>query len=109
MGVLKNSDHIQVKIKIPDPSQKPPASSNAPNQDLKGHVHSLHLQSQDRAKIWNMGVSTTSDHIKIKIKIPNQSIKPLVSSTAPNQDLKDMDFLYTSKRPEVYSCALFPQ
>jgi len=35
MGVPKTSDHIQIKIKIPNLSQDPPASSKAPNQDLK--------------------------------------------------------------------------
>ena len=35
MGVLKTNDHIQIKIKMPNPSQEPPASSKAPNEDLK--------------------------------------------------------------------------
>ena len=35
MGVSKTSDHIQIKIKIPNPSQEPPASTKAQNQDLK--------------------------------------------------------------------------
>ena len=35
IGVLKTSYHIQVKIKMPNPSQKHPASSKAPNDDLK--------------------------------------------------------------------------
>ena len=35
MGVLKTSDHIQIKIKMSNPSQKHPASSKAPNEDLK--------------------------------------------------------------------------
>ena len=35
MGVPKTSDHIQIKIKIPNPSQEPPASFKAPNEDLK--------------------------------------------------------------------------
>ena len=35
MGISKTSDHIQIKIKIPNPSQEPPASSKAPNEDLK--------------------------------------------------------------------------
>ena len=34
-GVSMTSDHIQFKIKIPNPSQEPPASSKAPKQDLK--------------------------------------------------------------------------
>ena len=35
MGVSKSSDHIQIKIKMPNPSQEPPASSKNPNEDLK--------------------------------------------------------------------------
>ena len=35
MGISKTSDHIQIKIKMPTPSQEPPASSKAPNEDLK--------------------------------------------------------------------------
>ena len=38
-----------------------------------------------------MGVSKTSDHIQIKIKIQNPSQEPAVSSKALNEDLKDMD------------------
>ena len=33
-GVLESSDHIHFMIKIPNPSQEPPASSKAANQDL---------------------------------------------------------------------------
>ena len=35
MGVSKTIDHIQTKIKIPNPSKEPPTFSKAPNQDLK--------------------------------------------------------------------------
>ena len=35
MGELKTSDHIQIKIKMPDPSQEPPAPSKLPNEDVK--------------------------------------------------------------------------
>ena len=47
-GVPKTSDHIQINIRMPNPSQEPPASSKAQNQDLKGHGCSLHLNNQDR-------------------------------------------------------------
>ena len=30
-----SSNHIQIKIKMPNPSQEPQASFNAPNQELK--------------------------------------------------------------------------
>ena len=35
MDVLKTSDNIQIKIKMPNSSQGHPASLEAPNQDLK--------------------------------------------------------------------------
>ena len=35
MGVSKTIDHIQIKIKISNPSQDPHASSNSPSLDLK--------------------------------------------------------------------------
>ena len=35
MGLPKTSDHIQIKIKMPNPSQESPASSKSPNEDLK--------------------------------------------------------------------------
>jgi len=44
-----------------------------------------------------MGISKTSDHIQIKIKTPNPSQEPPVSSKTPNEDLKDMDILCTFK------------
>ena len=43
-----------------------------------------------------MGISKTSDHIQMMIKIPNPSQEPPASSI-PNQGLKDMDFLCTFK------------
>ena len=48
LGVSKISDHIEIKIKMPNPSQEPLPSFKAPNQDLKGHGCSLRLQDQDR-------------------------------------------------------------
>ena len=44
-----------------------------------------------------MGVLKTGDYIQIKIMMPNPSHEPLESSKAPNEDLKDMTFLYTIK------------
>ena len=35
MVVSKTSYHIQIKIKMLNPSQETPASSEAPNEDLK--------------------------------------------------------------------------
>ena len=35
IGLSKTSNYIQIKIKMTDPSQEPPASSKAPNEDFK--------------------------------------------------------------------------
>ena len=35
MGVAKTSDHIQININVPDPSQETPGFYKVPNQDLK--------------------------------------------------------------------------
>ena len=40
-----------------------------------------------------MGISETTDHIQVKIKMPNPIQEPPVSSKAPNEALKDMDIL----------------
>ena len=44
-----------------------------------------------------MVVSKTSSHIQIKIKFLNYSQEPPAYSKAPNQDLKDMNVLFTFK------------
>ena len=77
------------------PSQEPPASSKSPNEDLKDTNVLCTVKSRERAKIRNMGVTRTSDHIQIKIKIPNTSQEPPASSKGPKQDLKDRDVLCT--------------
>merc|ERR1712081_94219 len=69
----------------------------SPKAGLKGHRCSLHLQNKDRAKIWIIGVQKTSDHIQIKIKMPNPSQEPPASSKVSNKDLKDMGLLFTFK------------
>ena len=51
MGVLKTRHHIHIKIKIPNPSQEPPASCKALNQDLKNmdvlRTFKIHIESQN--------------------------------------------------------------
>ena len=87
MDVSNISDHIQIKIKMPNPSQEPPTSSKAPNQDLKD----IDVLCTLEIKIWKKGSSKTSDHIQIKIKKPKTSQAPPMSSRTQNEDLKDID------------------
>ena len=44
-----------------------------------------------------MGISKTSDHNQIKIKMPNPIHEHPASFKPPNEDLKDMDVLCTFK------------
>ena len=97
MGITKTSDHIKIKVKMPNPSQEPPVTSKAPNEDLKDMdvlcTFKIKIESQNSYH----GYTKISDHIQIKIKMPNPSQEPLASSKVPNEDLKDMDVLYTFK------------
>ena len=91
MGVPKTNDHIQINIRMPNPSQEPPASSQAPNVDLKDMDVFCTFKTKRWCQIQNRGVSKTSDYNQIKIKMKNPGQEPPASSKAPNVDLKDMD------------------
>ena len=51
MGISKTRDYIQIMIKTPNPSQEPPASSKAPNQDFKDmdilYTFKIKIESQN--------------------------------------------------------------
>ena len=76
MSVSKTSDHIQIKITMPNSSQEPPASSKAPNEDLND-MDVLCTFNFKIVKIGIMAKSETSDHIQIKIKMPSPKEEPL--------------------------------
>ena len=81
---------------MPNPSHEPPASSKAPNEDLKDiDVLCTFEIKKERAEILNIGVIKTSYNIQVKTKMLNLSQKPLALTKAPNKDLKDMDVLFT--------------
>ena len=93
MVVSNTSDHIQIKIKMPNLSQEPPASQKAPNQDLKDMDDLCTFKIKIESLNW--------DHECIKdhwpYPNPDQDAKPCqeppASSKAPVQDLKDIDDL----------------
>merc|ERR1711954_347709 len=99
MVVSKTSDHIHIHIKNPNPSQEPPASPKAPNEDLNG----MDVLCTFKIKIESQNL----DHscIKDQWPYPNQDqdakpqSEPPASSKALNEDLKDMDVLFTFKIP----------
>ena len=73
MGVSRTSDYIQIKIKMPNPSQEHLASSKSPNKDLKNMDVLCTLKIKIESQNSDIGVSKTGDHIQIKIKMPNPS------------------------------------
>ena len=95
MGVSKTSDHIRIKIKIPNPSQEPPASSNTPNEDFNDMDVLCTLKIKIESQNLDQGVSKSNDRFQIIIKMPNSSQEPPASSKSPNQDLDYMEVLYT--------------
>ena len=82
---------------MPNSSQELPAFSKSPNKDLKDMDVLCTLKIKIESQNLDQGVSQTSDHIQIKIKMPSSSQEPPVSSKAPNEDFKDMDVLCTFK------------
>ena len=97
MGISKTSDNIQIKMKLPNPSQEPPASSESPNHDLGDIGVLCTFKMKIYGQNQNMGVSKTSANIQIKIQMPNPNQEPPESSKGPNQDLKELDVLCTFK------------
>merc|ERR1711954_521807 len=97
IDISKTSDYIQINIKMPIPSQEPPASSKASNEDLKDMDVLCTFKIKIESQNLEHGYIKTSDHIQIKLKIPNPSQESPASSKAPNKDLKDMGVLCTLK------------
>ena len=65
MGVSKTSDLIQIKVKMPNPTQEPPASSKYPNENLKDmDVLCTFKIKIDSAKIWDKVISKNSNIFK---------------------------------------------
>ena len=97
MDTWKTNDNIQMKIKTPNPRQKTPASSKAPNADLKD----MDVLCTFKIKI----ESQNSDPGCIKDQWPypnqDQDAKPQSGTSSvlqsPNQDLKDIHVIGTFK------------
>ena len=76
MGVPKTSDHIQINIRMPNPSQEPPASSKAPNQDLKD----MDILCIFKIKIYSQNL----EHRCIKDQWPNKKSRSRCQSPVRN-------------------------
>ena len=79
MGISKTSDYIQIKIKMTNPSQEPPASSKAPNEVLKDMDVLCTFKIKIRAKILNMGLPGVKlMHKCINTQMPNEIYKQII-------------------------------
>ena len=97
MGLLKTGDHIQTKIKMPNPSQGLLASSKAPNDDLRDMDILCTFKIKIVSQNLDLGV------IKDQWPYPNQDQDPKPRTGTPespdtrNQDLKDMMCILSTK------------
>ena len=71
------------------PSQEPPASSKAPNHDLKDMDVLCSFKIKIKSQHLEHGCIKTSDHIHIMVKIPDPRQEHPASAKAIYQDLKD--------------------
>ena len=94
MGVPKTSDHIQINIRMKNPSQEPPASLKAPNQDWKDMDFLWAFKIKIELKFRILAYQRP---VNLNIRMQTLSQEPPASLKAPNQDLKDMDVLCTFK------------
>ena len=84
MGVSKTSNHIQIKIKWPNSSQEPPATTKAPNQDIK-----------DMGVLCTFKVKIESQYLEYRcskdlLPYPNEELdaKPQSGTYSPHQSPK---------------------
>ena len=88
MDVSKTTDHMFIKIKMPNPSQEVPASSKSPNEDLNNM--DVLCTFKIRASIENVDVLKISDHIQTKILMPTPNQEP-PATCKPKKKLKVRD------------------
>ena len=69
MDISKTTDHIQIKIKMPNPGQETPESPSAPNEDLKKWMFFAHSKSRQKDKILKIGLSKANAHMQIIINM----------------------------------------
>ena len=84
MGVPKPSNHIQIKVKMQNPNQEPPASTKSPNQELRNMDVLCIFQSKIE--------SQNSEYWCLKDQWPyqnqDQDAKPQSGTSSPKQSPK---------------------
>ena len=92
MDVAKNSDHIQIKMKMLNPIQEHPATFKAPNKDLKDmcilcifkiKIESLNFEHGCIEHQWQY---TNQDQDKMQICSQEPSASSKAPYVNPNQD-----------------------
>ena len=96
MGISKTSDHIEIKIEMPNPSEEPPASCKAQNEDLEDMDAICTFKIKIASQISNHGYMKDQWSYPNQDNIPNPSQEQPVSQK-PELKTEDMDVLYTFK------------
>ena len=96
-GVPKTSDHIQINIKKPNPSQDPPASSKASKQDLKEIDVLCNFKIKVKSQNFAYGCNKDQWPFPNHDQDANSNHEPPASFKCPNEDLKGIDVLCTFK------------
>ena len=78
MGVSEASDNIQIKIKIPIPSQNPLVFPKTPNQDLKvmDVLKNQNREPKFRALVYQIQVTIDKSISRYKTKVRNLQSYP---------------------------------
>ena len=97
MSVLKTSDHIQIKINMPNSSQESPASSKAQNDNLKD------MDVLGTFKIKTESQNYEHQYIKVQSSHLNhdQDAKPQSGTSSPHQN--------PQSGPKGHGCSLHLQ
>ena len=97
MGISKTGDPFQIKIKVPNPSQIPTASSKALNEDLKDMDVLCTLKIKLYSQNSDHGCGKDQRPYPNKFKVPSPTQEPSAFSKAQNEDFQDLDVLCTFK------------
>ena len=97
MDDTMTSDHIQINIMVQNPSQEPPVSSKAKNQDFKDIEFLCTFKSRKRAKIQIRGVSrpVTISNPRSRSKTPVRNLQH--PPKPPNRSQRTWVFFSSSK------------
>ena len=86
MDETKTSDHIHINIRILNPSQKPPVSSKAKNQDLNDMAALCTFKTKTESQNFDHGCIKDQWPYPNEVQDAQLSQEPTAPSKSPNQN-----------------------